>query len=77
MVNQMMQLRYSRQDESEADRYGVDAIAQAGYDPKAMLEVLQILKEASAGPRPPEILSTHPLPETRIHELEDYLAKKS
>jgi beta-barrel assembly-enhancing protease len=76
MVNQMVQLRYSRQDESEADRYGVDAMAEAGYDPRAMLEVLAILKEASTGPRPPEILSSHPLPETRIRELQDYLKQK-
>jgi predicted Zn-dependent protease len=76
MVNQMVQLRYSRQDESEADRYGVDAMAEAGYDPRAMLEVLEILKKASAGPRPPEILSSHPLPETRIRELQDYLKQK-
>lgn len=75
-VNQMMQLRYSRQDESEADRYGVDAMAEAGYDPHAMLEVLEILKQASTGPRPPEILSSHPLPETRIAELQAYLKEK-
>lgn len=76
VVNQMVQLRYSRQDESEADRYGVDAMAEAGYDPKAMLEVLEILKEASHGERPPEFLSSHPLPETRIEELKAYLAQK-
>ena len=75
-VNQMIQLRYSRQDESEADRYGVDAIAEAGYDPRAMLEVLEILKQASSGPRPPEWLSSHPLPETRIAELQAYLKEK-
>ncbi|HEY4228846.1 MAG TPA: M48 family metallopeptidase, partial [Thermoanaerobaculia bacterium] len=75
-VNQMMQLRYSRQDESEADRYGADAIAEAGYDPHGMLEVLEILKQASNGPRPPEFLSSHPLPETRIAELEAYLKEK-
>jgi beta-barrel assembly-enhancing protease len=75
-VNQMIQLRYSRQDESEADRYGVDAIAEAGYDPRAMLEVLEILKQASSGPRPPEWLSSHPLPETRIAELQAYLKDK-
>jgi predicted Zn-dependent protease len=76
MVSQVVQLRYGRQDESEADRYGVDAMAEAGYDPRAMLEVLQILKDASQGPRPPEFLSSHPLPETRIRELEDYLKSK-
>jgi predicted Zn-dependent protease len=41
-----------------------------------MLEVLEILKQASNGPRPPEILSSHPLPETRIAELEAYLKGK-
>lgn len=76
VVNQMMQLRYSRQDESEADRYGVDAMAEAGYNPHAMLEVLEILKEASNGPHPPEFLSSHPLPETRIQELQAYLRQK-
>jgi beta-barrel assembly-enhancing protease len=76
MVNQVVQLRYGRKDESEADRYGVDAMADAGYDARAMLEVLTILKEASQGPRPPEFLSSHPLPETRIRELEDYLRQK-
>lgn len=76
MVSQVVQLRYGRQDESEADRYGVDAMAAAGYDPRAMLQVLEILRDASQGPRPPEFLSSHPLPETRIRELEDYLRQK-
>ena len=62
--------------ESEADRYGVDAMAEAGYQPRAMLEVLEILKQASTGPRPPEMLSSHPLPETRIAELQSYLQQK-
>ena len=41
MVNQMVQLRYGRKDESESDRYGIDAMDSSGYDPKAMLEVLK------------------------------------
>jgi predicted Zn-dependent protease len=76
VVNQMMQLRYSRQDESEADRYGVDAMAEAGYPPQAMLEVLEILKQAGGSQRPPEFLSSHPLPETRIEELKAYIQQK-
>jgi beta-barrel assembly-enhancing protease len=76
VVNQMIQLRYSRQDESEADRYGVDAMAEAGDPPRAMLEVLEILKSASKGERPPEFLSSHPLPETRIQELQAYIQQK-
>ena len=76
MVNQMVQLRYGRQDESESDRYGIDAMDSAGYDPKAMLEVMEILKQASGSQRPPEWLSSHPLPETRIAEIQEYLKTK-
>ena len=60
MVNQVVQLRYSRKDESEADRYGVDAMAEAGFDPRGMLELMEILKQESQGARPPEFLSSHP-----------------
>jgi predicted Zn-dependent protease len=74
MVNQMVQLKYSRSDELEADRVGMDYMAQAGYDPKAMLGVMRILGEASRGGRAPVMLSTHPYPEQRIEEIERYLA---
>lgn len=70
MVNQMSQLRFSRQDESEADQYGLRYMAEAGYDPTAMLDVMRILKEVSKGNRQPEFLATHPLPETRLDEIQ-------
>ena len=76
MVNQMTQLKFSRGDESEADRYGLKYMAQAGYDPTAMLDVMEILKEASHGNRQPEFLATHPLPETRLQEIRDTLAQE-
>jgi predicted Zn-dependent protease len=69
MVNQMSQLRFSREDESEADHYGLKYMAQAGYDPGAMLDVMTILKQASGGQHPPEFLATHPLPETRLEQI--------
>jgi predicted Zn-dependent protease len=71
MVNQMMQLRYSREDESQADHYGLKYMAQAEYDPSAMLDVMKILKQASGGQHPPEILATHPLPETRLEQIQE------
>lgn len=77
MVNQVVQLRYGRQDESESDRYGIDAMADAGYDPQAMLSVMKILAQAGGGQRQPEWLSSHPLPETRLREIEDYLRQRS
>jgi predicted Zn-dependent protease len=76
MVNQVVQLRYGRGDESESDRYGIDAMAAAGYDPKAMLEVMEILSRAAGGQRQPEWLSSHPLPETRIAEIREYLRQR-
>ncbi len=73
-VNQMLQLKYSRNDELEADAYGLKYMAQAGYSPAAMLEVMRILKESagSAG-RGPNILATHPDPDARIQAIQQFL----
>lgn len=73
-VNQMMQLKYSRGDELEADAYGLKYMTQAGYDPSSMLDVMRILKESagSAG-RGPNILATHPDPDARIQAIQAYL----
>lgn len=73
MVNQVVQLKYGRGDESESDHYGLVAMADTGYDPTAMLEVMRVLKAVSGGQRQPEFLSSHPLPETRLQEIEEYL----
>jgi predicted Zn-dependent protease len=59
-------LSFNRKQESEADKQGVKYMTAAGYDPHGMLEVLEVLAEANTGPRPPEFLSTHPYPETRM-----------
>ena len=69
----MGQLHFSREDESEADHYGLRYMAEAGYDPTAMLDVMNILKEASKGASPPEFLATHPLPETRLEKIQSEL----
>ena len=57
-------------DESEADAYGLKYMTQAGYDPREMLGVMEILKDASKGGRTPEMLATHPLPQTRLDEIQ-------
>jgi predicted Zn-dependent protease len=75
MINQMVQLKYSRSDELEADRVGMDYMKQAGYDPAAMLGVMHILADAARGGGTPVILSTHPYPEDRIAAIERYLKK--
>ncbi len=61
-------LPYSRLQESEADRIGVILMAKAGYDPKEAVHVWERMARED-GRRPPEFLSTHPDPESRIQDL--------
>jgi predicted Zn-dependent protease len=75
-VNQMFQLHYSRDDESEADQFGLKYMSEAGYDPRAMLEVMRVLKQASGGGgRGPDIFQTHPNPDARIETIQGWLKK--
>jgi len=75
MVNQITQLRYSRKDELEADQWGLRLMSEAGYDPRAMLEVMQILEKSVPSGHTPEMLLTHPYPERRTEEIKAYLEK--
>ncbi|QER41816.1 M48 family metalloprotease [Thermodesulfobacterium sp. TA1] len=68
----LLQLKFSRDQEREADRYGFLFTYQAGYSPQGMIEVFEKFK-AMEKERPPEWLSTHPLPETRIREAKEYI----
>jgi predicted Zn-dependent protease len=70
MANQMLQLKFSRNDETEADNYGLRYMTQTGYDPRQMLGVMEVLKKASQGGRTPEFLATHPMPENRLTEIQ-------
>lgn len=70
-VGQLVNLRFSRNDELEADQLGVRFMAQAGYDPRSMLKVMHVLQEVEAqGHAPPEFFSTHPNPGHRIERIE-------
>lgn len=63
-IGNMINMKYGRDDELESDKWGVELAAEAGYDPRAMLGVMEILEEASGG-GPPEMMSTHPKPANR------------
>ena len=65
-------LPYSRLHESEADYIGLILMARAGYDPRAAIPFWQRMNNVS-GKRPPEFLSTHPDPETRIADIKSHL----
>jgi predicted Zn-dependent protease len=63
-------LKFGRDQELEADSLGMHYMVAAGYDPQGMVQVLTILRDASGGASPPEILSTHPDPGRRIRDAE-------
>lgn len=64
-IGEMVNMKYGREDELESDKWGVKLVAEAGYDPRALIEVMRILEEASGGAGPPEMMSTHPKPANR------------
>ena len=76
LVGQLINMRYGRSDELESDALGVRFMAQAGYDPNAMLHVMEILAGSSSGGRPPEFFSTHPNPENRIESIQQAIAEQ-
>lgn len=75
MLNQMAQLKFSRSDESEADMLGLRFMAEAGYDPRAMADVMKVLADLAKGNRQPQFLLTHPYPEARLEAIKAYLEK--
>jgi Zn-dependent protease with chaperone function len=68
----LLSMKFSRDDESEADIAGLDLAARAGFDPRAAVSLWQ--KMTAANSRAPlEFLSTHPAGENRIREIENHL----
>ncbi|MBV8605805.1 MAG: M48 family metallopeptidase [Pelomonas sp.] len=66
MGGQLLTLRFSRADESEADLVGMELAARAGYDPAA---ALSLWRKMGASGAPPAYLATHPSGATRSAEL--------
>ena len=68
-------LPFSRQNETDADRIGVDYMHQLGYDVKQAVRLWEKMGAASTN-RPQEWMSTHPNPESRIADLRNYITTK-
>jgi beta-barrel assembly-enhancing protease len=78
VIGQLVNMSFSRKDEVQADQLGVYVMAEAGYDPNGMIQLMQLL-DKTATTRMPEFFSTHPNPENRIGKIEqaiqDYQSK--
>ena len=60
-------ISFTQNNEQEADRIGIQVLQRAGFDPQAMPTFLQKLADQSRfASKPPEILLTHPLPDSRL-----------
>lgn len=67
-------LPFSRAQETEADKLGLQYMAEAGFDPRASTELWRNMEKAG-GTQPPQFLSTHPSHDTRIETLQDNMDK--
>jgi beta-barrel assembly-enhancing protease len=71
LIGHLVNLRYGREDELESDRLGVRFMSEAGYDPRALIQVMKVLQEAGGGGGQVEFFATHPNPENRIQRIEE------
>jgi predicted Zn-dependent protease len=74
MGGNLLTLKFSRSDESEADVVGLDLAARAGFNPRAGITLWQKMSAASQNGNL-EFLSTHPSGDHRIREIEAQLPK--
>ncbi|AKJ26767.1 peptidase M48 [Caldimonas brevitalea] len=74
MGGQLLTLKFSREDESEADLVGMDVAARGGYNPHAGVSLWRKMMAASKG-APPQFLSTHPAGDTRIRDIESNMPR--
>lgn len=70
----LINLKFSREDESEADLVGMELAARGGYNPRAGVTLWQKMSAANKG-APPQWMSTHPSGKTRIKDIEANLPK--
>lgn len=66
---QQSMISFTQQNEQEADRIGLQVLQRSGFDPQAMPAFFEkLLDQSRYTTRPPEMLLTHPLPESRLSD---------
>ena len=76
VVGGMINMKYGREDELESDALGIRVMAEGGYDPRALIRVMEVLAQASGPSRQPDFFSTHPAPENRAGRIKDEIQKR-
>jgi predicted Zn-dependent protease len=78
LVSNLALMKYGRDQEREADLSGLEYMSRAGYNPRGMVQTMQVLQSASGGGGKggPDFLSTHPNPGNRIGYLKDTIQKR-
>jgi len=74
MGGQLLTLKFSRENETEADLVGMELAARAGYNPEAGVSLWEKMGQASKG-APPQWMSTHPSGPSRIRDIQANLPK--
>jgi beta-barrel assembly-enhancing protease len=74
LFDSMVNLRFSRKDEDQADAGGLQDMVEAGYNPQGMLDLFHVLQQAG-GSGGPAFLADHPLTSTRIEHARQRIAE--
>ena len=77
VIANVISMSYGREQELQSDELGVRFMIESGYQPEALVGVMDILEEASGGARQPEFSSTHPSPENRRQRILESIQKYS
>ncbi|MDP2255925.1 MAG: M48 family metallopeptidase [Polaromonas sp.] len=72
---QLLTLRFSRDDETDADLVGLELAARGGYQPQASVSLWEKMAQAGGGANGPSFLSTHPSGPDRIQQLQRNVPK--
>jgi predicted Zn-dependent protease len=75
VIGQLVNMSYGRDHEIQSDTLGVCLMLDAGYEPEAMVRVMEVLAAAGGGQRQPEFFSTHPSPDNRIQRIQEAVAR--
>ena len=76
LLTELVNMKFGREDELEADGLGVGLMLAAGYNPESLVEVMDILESFSERGFRPEFLSSHPSPNNRRQRIREAIEKQ-